>query len=217
MFRGIKFPHLQVALDFKDIVDAKKVVRRLKGLKGIVLEAGTPLIKAEGMISISLLREEWPDVFIVADMKALDVGDFEAEIAAEGGADAAVVSGLAPIETIESFIDGCHKRGLLAYVDGINQPNILGVLKGLKERPDVVLLHRGIDEEIHVGRAWDLVKKVKSSGFRVGIAGGLTPEEIRVGSGLNVDVFVVGRYITKAKDVRRAAEECLDAFGTVNV
>jgi bifunctional enzyme Fae/Hps len=217
MFRGIKFPHLQVALDFKDIVDAKKVVKELKGLKGIVLEAGTPLIKAEGIISISLLREEWPDAFIVADMKALDVGDFEAEIAAEGGADAAVVSGLAPVETIESFILGCHRRGLLAYIDGINQPNILKVLKALKEKPDVVLLHRGIDEEARVGRDWSLIKKVKGSGFRVGMAGGLTPEEIRVGIGLNVDVFVVGRYITKAKDVRKAARECLDAFITTNI
>jgi hypothetical protein len=44
------------------------------------LEAGTPLIIAEGMNGVRALRKEFPDVPIVADLKTMDGGWLEAQM-----------------------------------------------------------------------------------------------------------------------------------------
>ena len=52
----------------------------MQGLTGF--EAGTPLIKSEGLDSVRTLRKEFPET-IVADMKTMDAGRLEMETAAK--------------------------------------------------------------------------------------------------------------------------------------
>ena len=72
-----KKPILQVALDFMNLDRAMQVAR--ESIKGGVdwLEAGTPLIKSEGMNSVRTLKKEFPNHIIIADMKIMDVGSVE--------------------------------------------------------------------------------------------------------------------------------------------
>ena len=85
--------------------------------------------------------------YIVADLKTMDRGETEVEIAARGGASAAIALGTSPIETLNSFIEKCEENGLDAMIDMMNVEFPLSVLRALKKVPAVVIIHRGVDEE----------------------------------------------------------------------
>ncbi|HPP12329.1 MAG TPA: orotidine 5'-phosphate decarboxylase, partial [bacterium] len=78
---------LQVALDFVDLPRALKVAGEAVAAGVDLLEAGTPLIKACGLEAVRVLRREFPGTKIVADMKVMDTGRLEADIAFKAGAD----------------------------------------------------------------------------------------------------------------------------------
>ena len=84
--------------------------------------------------------------YIIADIKCDDLARKEVEIIAKAGASAATCLGVAPSETIDSFIEECQKWGIDSMVDMMNVDNPLLVLKKLKKPPDIVVLHRGVDE-----------------------------------------------------------------------
>ena len=79
-------PILQLALDFVDLQRALKNAK--EGVAGGAdwLEAGTPLIKSEGLQAIRELRRLFPSATIVGDMKIMDAGRAEVEVAAKAGA-----------------------------------------------------------------------------------------------------------------------------------
>ena len=78
---------LQVALDLLDLDRALQIAREAADGGAEWIEAGTPLIKSEGMKAVRSLREHFPDSVIVADMKVADTGAMEVEMAAKAGAD----------------------------------------------------------------------------------------------------------------------------------
>jgi bifunctional enzyme Fae/Hps len=210
-------PYLQIALDIPDIEKTLKVVKELPQSDRIILEAGTPLIKKYGVSVIREIRKEIKDIFIVADLKTLDVGQVEVDLAYEETADAVVVSGLASKETINKFIYEAKRLGIYSVVDMMGVPNPLKLLKELEEIPEVVILHRGIDEEKTSESRWELIKEIKQT-FKdqkilVGVAGGIDPSTTSIALKSGADILIVGRYITQAKDVKRAAREFLNLLG----
>ncbi|HEQ78191.1 MAG TPA: bifunctional 5,6,7,8-tetrahydromethanopterin hydro-lyase/3-hexulose-6-phosphate synthase, partial [Euryarchaeota archaeon] len=88
-------PYLQIALDVPNIDNARDVIKNIPKNDRIILEAGTPLLKRYGTKVISELREVAKDSLFVADLKTLDVGKIEVDLAYDETADAVVVSGLA--------------------------------------------------------------------------------------------------------------------------
>ena len=93
-------PVLQLALDFVNLEQALRCAR--EAVKGGAdwLEAGTPLIKSEGLDAVRALRRVFPSATIVADMKVMDAGCLETESAAKAGADIIHVLGGASDATI---------------------------------------------------------------------------------------------------------------------
>ena len=77
----------------------------------------------------------------------MDRAETEVVLAKNAGASAAICLGQAPTETIDSFIESCEKYQLDSMVDMMNIEFPINVLRKLKKRPNVVLLHRGVDEE----------------------------------------------------------------------
>ncbi|GBC75434.1 3-hexulose-6-phosphate synthase [archaeon HR06] len=208
-------PYLQIAIDITDINKVKKVLSEIPKSDRIIIEAGTPLIKKYGLKCIHEIREVMKDAFIIADLKTLDVGQVEVDIAQEETADAVTVSGLAAIETIDKFIYEARRLGIYSYVDMMNVKDPIEVLKQLKELPDVVLIHRGIDIENMKGSGFEIVREIKDNFKKilVAAAGGLDvntiPEALKEG----VDIVVVGRVITQAKDPSRIVREILNLIG----
>ena len=207
-------PYLQIALDIPSLEKAMGIIHELPESDRVILEVGTPLLKKYGVKVIRDLREAAKDVFIIADLKTLDVGKVEVDLAFEETADAVVVAGLAAKETLDGFIYEAKKLGIYAVVDMMNVEDPLKKLQSLKNVPDVVILHRGIDMETGRTLSLDLVQKMKGAfpdrKFLVAVAGGITPETAREALEKGTDILIVGRYVTQSKDVKRAAREFLE-------
>ncbi|MBS7655119.1 bifunctional 5,6,7,8-tetrahydromethanopterin hydro-lyase/3-hexulose-6-phosphate synthase [Candidatus Bathyarchaeota archaeon] len=210
-------PYLQVALDIPDLEKTKAIVADLPKSDRIILEAGTPLIKRYGARVIQELREIVKDVFIIADLKTLDVGQVEVDLAYEETADAVVASGLASIETLNKFIYEAKRLGIYAAIDMMDVVNPLKLLEQLTDLPDIVIIHRGIDEEKIKKTRWELIKelkeKYKDKKMLIAIAGGIEPSTVPLALESGADIIVVGRYITQSRDVKKAAREFLTQLG----
>jgi len=208
-------PYLQIALDNPNLERAKEVVSQIPQSDRIILEVGTPLLKKHGAKIIRELRDSARDVFIVADLKTLDVGKVEVDLAFEETADAVVASGLAAPEILDSFIYEAKRLGIYAVVDMMEVANPIQKLHLLKQLPDVVILHRAIDvEKAGARHRMELIKELRQTfaGQRllIAVAGGIVPETARDALEKGADIVIAGRYITQSKDVRRAVREFLE-------
>ena len=210
-------PYLQIAIDAPDLTVVQKVLTQAPKNDHIIFEAGTPLIKQYGLSVISKIREFRKDAFIVADLKTLDTGNLEARMAADATADAVVCSGLAPLETIEKFVEEAHKVGIYSIIDMLNVENPAKVVESLKHKPDIVELHRGIDTEgKKAEHAWGNIAEIKKAAagkkLLVAVAGGVKVENVETALKGGADMLVVGRAITNAKDIEGATREFLRAM-----
>ncbi|MDW8045284.1 MAG: bifunctional 5,6,7,8-tetrahydromethanopterin hydro-lyase/3-hexulose-6-phosphate synthase [Nitrososphaerota archaeon] len=209
-------PYLQVALDLDSFEEAANIINALPIRERILLEAGTPLIKKYGVGVIEKIREIRRDAFIIADLKTIDVGRLEVKEAADATADAVCILGVASNETIERAILEAQKQGIYSILDMMNVDDPIVKLRSLRIKPDVVLLHRSVDVEATAreeGRPletrWGNISEVKKIVKMVAVAGGITPEVSREALSSGADIIVVGRYIIRSKEPRRAAEDFL--------
>ena len=210
-------PYVQIALDMPDIDALKKVVYQLPKSDRILFEVGTPLVKRYGMEVIREIRKFAKDAFVIADLKTLDVGQVEVDLAFNETADAVVVSGLASSSTINKFIYESKRLGIYSSVDMMEVNDPLGVLKGLDDTPDIVILHRGIDEESKGKTRWQIIQDIKNElpGTKIlfSVAGGIREETAKEALKKGADILIVGRYITQSKDVEKAARGLLNLVG----
>ncbi|HIH78231.1 MAG TPA: bifunctional 5,6,7,8-tetrahydromethanopterin hydro-lyase/3-hexulose-6-phosphate synthase, partial [Halobacteria archaeon] len=207
-------PYLQVALDLTDLSRVQEVIEQLPDSDHIIIELGTPLIKRYGIDVISKIREKKPGVFIVADLKTLDTGNLEARIVANASGDAIVISGLAPIKTIEKAISEAKKTGIYSVIDMLNVKDPIDVLSRLTIKPNVVEIHRAIDNESVEKEDWVVVKEIKNKfkNILVGVAGGLKPENVQKALDSGADILIVGRGITASKDVEGETRKFLKSL-----
>jgi len=207
-------PYVQISLDLPDLERTKRIMAQIPRSDRIILEAGTPLIKRYGTKVISDLREVAKDIFFIADLKTLDVGKVEVDLAYEETADAVVAAGLAPVETLDAFIHEAKRLGIYAAVDMLNVEEPIKKLKPLKEFPDVVILHRGIDEETGRAIGLELIQEMrqtfKDKRFLIAVAGGIVPETAKESLEKGADIIIVGRYVTQSKDIERAVRDFLE-------
>jgi bifunctional enzyme Fae/Hps len=201
--------YLQIALN-SNLSDAWTIVQSLPSSDRIILEAGTPLIKRHGVDAIRNLAQWWTYKsyslqafpYIVADMKTMDRGETEALLVKEAGGSALVGLGQAPIETIDSFISVCKKYNLDSMLDMMNVEQPVKVLRRLKKQPDVVILHRGVDEEIYNKSKpipYLQINKIRSSySMMISIAGGDTIREVQRAIFNDADIVVVWKNFYQA-------------------
>ncbi|HKZ95313.1 MAG TPA: bifunctional 5,6,7,8-tetrahydromethanopterin hydro-lyase/3-hexulose-6-phosphate synthase [Candidatus Bathyarchaeia archaeon] len=207
-------PYLQIALDNPNIERAKEVVLQVPESDRVILEVGTPLLKKYGAKAVRELRENAQDVFIVADLKTLDVGKVEVDLAFEETADAAVAAGLAAPEILDGFIYEAKRLGIYAFVDMMGVADPVQKLRSLKQLPDVVILHRPIDvEKAGVHHRMEMIKELRQAfpheRLLIAIAGGIIPETAKEALEKGADIVIAGRYITQSKDVKRAVRDFL--------
>jgi bifunctional enzyme Fae/Hps len=226
-------PYIQVALDHPALERQVKVVKQLPKSDRIILEVGTPFLKKYGVESIKKIREVAKDKFIVADLKTLDVGKLEVDFAFDATADAVVASGLAATASLDKFTLEAHRLGIHAFIDTMEVQNPIEKLKSLREIPDVVIIHRGIDVEQSIQgdqspdaqqrQRWALVPKIKemysdkkkASGrdrVLVAVAGGIEPSTATIALEQGADILIVGRFIASAKDVKFAMRRILNTL-----
>ncbi len=207
-------PYLQISLDAPELEKAKKVLAQLPGSDRIIIEVGTPLIKRYGTRVIGDLRQTNKDAFMVADLKTLDVGKVEVDIAYEDTADAVVAAGLAPPETLDAFVHEAKRLGIYGIIDMLNVEDPVAKLKTLKDLPEVVILHRGIDQETGRSSGLERIKIIRQTfadkRFLIAVAGGIVPETAKEALEQGADILIVGRYVTQSKDIERAVRDFLE-------
>jgi len=208
-------PYLQISLDVPELERTKKIISQLPGSDRIILEVGTPLIKRYGTRIINDLRQVAKDIFFVADLKTLDVGKVEVDLAYEETADAVVAAGLAPAETLDSFINEAKRLAIYAAVDMLNVEDPIKKLKSIKEFPDIVILHRGIDQETGRSLGLELIQQIRQTfsdkRFLIAVAGGIVPETAKEALSKGANIIIVGRYVTQSKDIERAVRDFLES------
>lgn len=206
-------PYLQVAFDLVDVAEVRRVLTALPDSDHILIEVGTPLVKMLGMSVVKEIRAIRPGAFVILDLKTLDTGNLEVRLAADSTADAVVISGLAPKKTIELSINEARKTGIYSIIDMLNVADPLEVLKGLDVLPDVVELHRAIDME-KSAHAWQNIPDIKALArenrrLLVAVAGGIRTDSEGAALAAGADILVVGRAITRSRDIRDMAEQFL--------
>ncbi len=137
--------------------------------------------------------------YIVADMKTMDRGRAEVEMAAEAGASGIIALGSAPIETLNAFIAACEEFNVDAMIDMMNVEFPVGVLRALKKQPKVVVLHRGVDEE-RDNREKMLplheIRRVKGAyDTLIAVAGGDTAREIQSAAFNDANIVVIWKSV----------------------
>lgn len=195
---------IQLALDFLKFEEAFEVAKNTEKYVDWI-EAGTPLIKSEGIVVIKKLKKYFPNKKIVADLKTMDTGTLEAQMAIDAGADLVTVLGVADDKTIKDAIATAHKNKKECIVDLINSDE-----KRWKEieklEPDYLLIHAGIDQQSKGIDPLKQLKKLKSKN-KIAIAGGINKEKIKELTGRNIEVIIVGGAITRAENPKKSAKE----------
>ena len=207
-------PYVQIALDVPSLERTKEIISALPDSDRIILEVGTPLLKKYGVKAISELRELAKDKFIIADLKTLDVGKVEVDLAFGETADGVVVAGLAAKQVLDKFIYEAKRLGIYAIMDMMEVEDPIRKLRLLKNFPDVIILHRAIDVEKVGTHRMEFIQKLRKAfpqkKFLVAVAGGITPETAKQALDYGAGIIIVGRYITQSRDVRRSVREFLE-------
>ncbi len=200
-------PILQVALDLLELKRAVEIAR--DAIEGGVdwIEIGTPLIKSEGMDAIRTIKREFKDHKIVADMKTIDTGALEVEMAAKSGADIVIILALSDNSTIAEAIRAGKKFGCEIMADLINCPDPVARAKELEGLGvDYINVHVGIDVQMLGYDPLEILKKVvEEVDVPIAVAGGLDAERASACVSLGANIVIVGSNIVKSKDVMRSA------------
>lgn len=178
------------------------------------IEAGTPLIKSEGIGIVRLLKERFPGKTIVADLKTMDVGALEADMAAKMGADVIVVMGVASNSTIEEAIRAATKFGAKVMVDMMAVPDPLQ--RAVELAPlgiSYICLHVGVDQQMR-GEVPDPTEVLSTSPVDVAVAGGINSESAGRLAADGAEIIIVGGAITKSPDVAEATRTIKRAMET---
>ena len=183
--------YLQIAFNY-DLRMAMRTIPAIPQSDRILIEAGTPFIKLEGMDGIRAIRRMWPG-HLVADMKIADGAIGEVEMARRAGATAVTILGNAPTESHNLFIKRCAELNMFSMIDLIGVQDPLDVLRPLRKAPDVVVIHRGRDEEGTHGKMIEYrqVNRIRSKfDALISAAGGVDLREARsaIFNGANIVV-----------------------------
>jgi 3-hexulose-6-phosphate synthase/6-phospho-3-hexuloisomerase len=200
-------PVLQLALDFVDLKRAVKSARAAVEGGADWLEAGTPLIKSEGLEAVRELRKLFPRATIVADMKIMDAGRIEVETAAKAGANIVDVLGAASDATIRECIQAAKNYGAQIVVDLIAVKDPVSRAREVEGfGADFVTTHCSIDEQMEGKDPFETLRRVAQNvSVPVGVAGGINSETASRALEAGASIVIVGGAITKAMDPREAA------------
>jgi 3-hexulose-6-phosphate synthase/6-phospho-3-hexuloisomerase len=138
---------VQISLDITTIPEALETAAMAIRAGVDWLEAGTPLIIAEGMNGVRELRRAFPKVPIVADLKTMDGGYLEAELMSQAGATHIVVMERAHPETVKVVVKAGRELGVKIMGDNLGSPDMVASAKRLEDLGcDFIIHHIGFDE-----------------------------------------------------------------------
>src|ERR1700752_5189636 len=147
-------PIVQISLDLTNIDEALETAALAMRAGVDWLEAGTPFILAEGLHGVKRLREVFPGVPIVADLKTMDGGYLEAMMMAKAGATHIVVMARAHEETLKCVVKAGRDHGVKVMGDNLGCPDMIAGARMIEDLGcDFVVHHVGYDERRGIAAA----------------------------------------------------------------
>lgn len=200
---------LQLALDLVNIPEAKQVVAEVAEFIDIV-EIGTPVVINEGLHAVKAIKEAFPQLRVLADLKIMDAGGYEVMKASEAGADIITVLGVSDDATIKGAVAEALKQGKQVMVDMINVKDIesrameidaLGV--------DYICVHSGYDHQAEGKNSFEELAAIKRvvKHAKTAVAGGIKMETLPEVIQANPDLVIVGGGITSQTDKKATAAQ----------
>jgi 3-hexulose-6-phosphate synthase/6-phospho-3-hexuloisomerase len=212
-------PIIQISLDLTNIPEALSTAEIAMRAGVDWLEAGTPLIIAEGMHGVQALRERFPKTPIVADLKTMDGGYLEAEMMAKAGATHVVVMARAHDETIKCVVKAGHDFGIQVMGDNLACEDMVAGARRLEELGcDFVIHHIGYDERrgiaargLRMPSPLDQLREVvRAVRVPVQAVGGLTLEQAVRTPEYGAPLVVLGAPLTVDADAFKTASGDLE-------
>ncbi|WP_028592838.1 3-hexulose-6-phosphate synthase [Paenibacillus massiliensis] len=193
---------LQLALDLVDIPQGIALIREVESYIDVV-EIGTPVIINEGLHAVKAVKEAFPELTVLADLKVMDAGGYEVMKASEAGAGIVTILAAAEDATIKGAVEEARKRGVEILVDMIG-------IKNLEQRArevdalgvDYICVHTGYDLQAEGESPFEGLKTVKKavSQAKTAVAGGIKEHTLQEVIAAKPDLVIVGGGITGVED-----------------
>ena len=208
-----------MALDLLELGRSIQIAKEAVAGGADWIEAGTPLIKSEGMDAVRELKKALPGTRIVADMKTVDTGAIEVEMAAKAGADIVAMLATSDNSTIEDALRAARQYGVQIMMDLLTVPDpvkrsreldLLGV--------DYICVHVGIDQQMTGRDTIDFLKQiVKEVSLPVAAAGGIDASSGAEAIATGAAIVIVGGSVVRSADVTASARRIREAIDHASV
>ncbi|MGM0884714.1 MAG: 3-hexulose-6-phosphate synthase [Bacillota bacterium] len=200
---------LQLALDLVDIAGAKQVVQEVESFIDIV-EIGTPVVINEGLRAVKEIKEAFPNLTVLADLKVMDAAGYEVMKASEAGADIVTILGVAEDESIKGAVAEAKKQGKQILVDMIAVKNLAQRAAELDSfGVDYICVHTGYDLQAVGQNSFEDLRTIKGvvKNAKTAVAGGIKLSTLPEVVAAKPDLVIVGGGITLQADIKAAAAE----------
>lgn len=199
---------LQLSLDWTNMEEAVNTVRMLYDWIDII-ELGTPMIFDYGLECVGEMKRLFPEKIILADMKIMDAGRQETEMAVKMGADIITVMGAANDLTIKMAAEAAHRGGKKLMADLLGVDPVEKRAVALEDMGvDYICVHTASDMRLEADLPVEELERVKEvlRRCKTAIAGGITLKELEAVMAGGPDVVIVGGGILSSPDPEKNAE-----------
>ena len=205
---------LQIALD-GELAAAMDVLAQVHPYVDIA-EIGTPLVFREGMRAVRETRAAYPGLTLAADLKIMDAGRAEADIAFRAGADRVTVMALASDATIAGALASARSHGKRVMIDMMQVADPLARARDLVALGcDLLCLHTAHDLQATQDSPYAQLAQLRAAlpAARLAIAGGIKLATLEQILPLRPQVIIVGSGITTALEPGATARQFYERIG----
>ncbi len=201
---------LQLALDLVDIPQGIALVKEVESYIDIV-EIGTPIVINEGLHAVKAMKEAFPNLKVLADLKVMDAGGYEVLKASEAGADIVTILAVAEDATIKGAVEEAKKQGgKKILVDMIGVKNLEQRAKEIDALGvDYICVHTGYDLQAEGESPFEALQTVKKvvKNSKTAVAGGIKLSTLAEVVKAQPDLVIVGGGITGEDDKKAVASQ----------
>ncbi len=206
-----------LALDLQSIEDALEVAGGVRKYVDTI-KIGYPLVLAEGLESISIVKEEF-NCKVIADFKVADIPETNSKIADltfKAGADAIIVHGFVGEDSVQACIDSAEKynRDVILLTE-MSHPGAIRFLQNAAEEIASMGVDMGLKNYVAPSTKLNRLKKIRSvvgdDSFiispGVGVQGGDPGKTLEF-----ADAIIVGRSIYSSENPEKAVKSIIDSI-----
>ncbi|WHY71411.1 3-hexulose-6-phosphate synthase [Fictibacillus enclensis] len=198
---------LQLAIDLVNTEEAIELVKEVEDHIDIV-EIGTPVVINEGLGAVKAMKEAFPNLKVLADLKIMDAAGYEVMKASEAGADIITILGAAEDASIQGAVEEAKKQNKKILVDMIAVKDIETRAKELDNLGvDYICVHTGYDLQAAGKNSFEDLKAIKRvvKNAKTAVAGGIKLETLSEVVAAQPDLVIVGGGITGQDDKKETA------------